>query len=116
MSIVHCVCVGHFDLGDTIRRRPLKGVRPLDLDRLNRLLAAYPREMAAHVQLIEGYVRCLWTTPRIGQHLYEFAYRLAREEGCMAVETGNRITYPPQAAQAQEQRRPQPFTSTPSRQ
>jgi hypothetical protein len=98
MSFVHFTSVGHFD---PYRLGPANLVcrRPLDLDRARRLLAEYPEVVARSVVFRDGYAQCCWTAPR-GKLVYEFAYRLARAEGCLAVEQGCQVTYPPQVAMA----------------
>jgi hypothetical protein len=103
MSAVHYTYVGHFD-PRSVDSPPVKCLRPIDLDRVNRLLAEFPRGVAAQVQVRGGFALCHWTAPEVGPQVYEFAYRLAREEGCLAVENGMRIAYPPEEAQAQRAR------------
>src|SRR5438132_739464 len=104
MSLVHYVTVGHFDPARGLARGQ-KPLRPIDLDLVNRLLAGYPREVAALVKIQDGYARCQWApAPReTGQLVYAFAYRLAQEAKCVASENGRRITYPPEATEAQEE-------------
>src|SRR5205823_2688887 len=71
-------------------------------DRVARLLAGYPAAVAGQVTVQDGYVRCRWAPGGgVGDQVLEFAYRLAREEGCLAVENGRQVRYPPEAARAQ---------------
>ena len=103
MSFFHYTLVGHFDVRHPEKRSP---VRPIDLDRVNWVLAEYPREVAALVQIQNGCARCQWApaaSQATGRLVYQFAYRLAQEEGCMAAENGRRITYPPEATAAQDE-------------
>jgi len=103
MSWVHYVTVGHFDANGYLRTQ--KPIRPIDLDRVNRLLAEYPREVAACVKIQNGCVLWVWTTlsVTISQELHQFASRLAQEEGCMVVADGVTVLYPPESVQAQEE-------------
>jgi hypothetical protein len=103
MSFIHYTLVGHFH--PQVWRGNKSCTRPIDAMRLNRILAEYPEAVAACVSLQDGYARCQWVpAPRgVGDQVREFAYRLAREEGCMAVENGREITYPPEAVLAQRE-------------
>ena len=100
MSFIHYTLVGHFNPRATNFR---VCARPIDLNRVQRLLGEYPQEVADLVTLQDGYARCQWVpAPRdITDLVIEFAYRLAREEGCVAAENGREVTYPPEAAREQ---------------
>src|SRR5262245_49753756 len=104
MSYFHHTLVGHFDVRHLPERQtPL---RPVDVDLVNRLLAEYPKEVAACVKIQNGCARCTWSPApgrEVARLVYEFAYRLAQEEGCMAAENGRRISYPPEATEAQDE-------------
>jgi hypothetical protein len=66
------------------------------------LLEEYPPGVAAFVSIQDGYVHCQWAPGgAVPEQIIDFAYRLAREEGCLAVENGRQIAYPPEAARAQ---------------
>lgn len=104
MSFVHYTLVGHFD-PRTVSASHLACAKPIDLDRVARLLAEYPSEVAARVTIGNGYVRCQWATGGdMSDQVFEFAYRLAREEGCLAVENGKQVMYPPEAARVQAEK------------
>jgi hypothetical protein len=101
MSFFHYTVVGHFD-PRTVARNNLAVARPVDPERVAALLAEYPAEVAAHVSIQNGCVHCQWATPLTYiPQVYEFAYRLARQEQCLAVENGTKVEYPPAAARAQ---------------
>lgn len=111
MSFLHYTLVGHFDpRGHPESQKPS---RPIDLDLVNRLLAEYPRDVAAWVTIKNGCARCQWTPhwgasatyscAELGRLIYQFAYRLAQEGRCMAAENGRRIEYPPEAMQTQQE-------------
>jgi len=104
MSGVHFTLVGHFN-PQTVHIRSgwckLIPARAIDPARVEKLLVEYPAEVAAHVKLIDGYVECLVVGS--GFTCYEaneFAYSLAKEEGCLVVENW-RVTFPPEAVKAQ---------------
>ncbi|HZN65007.1 MAG TPA: hypothetical protein VFB66_06870 [Tepidisphaeraceae bacterium] len=98
MSFVHHTQVGHFDPKSLTS--PV--TRPIDPGHVARLLEEFPEEVAAHVTLRDGYAHCNWA---IGGSIWDavrvFAYRLAREAGCLAVENRHLVTYPPQAARGE---------------
>jgi hypothetical protein len=98
MRTIKTLCVGHFDR-DSIRLAGWdpKCLRPIDLDRVNRLLAEYPAEVAANVAVRGGHVWCRITLPRQedGRLVADFADRLAREENCMSVLNGHAIIHSP---------------------
>jgi hypothetical protein len=101
MSFIHYTYIGHFDPA-TVSAGNLAVAKPLDPTRITRLLVEYPAGVAVQVILQDGYARCQWApAPVSEQEVIEFAYRLARKEGCLAVEQGRKVTYPPQAARAQ---------------
>jgi hypothetical protein len=101
MSLIHYTLVGHFD-PRTVSARNLTVARAIDKVRLIRLLAEYPATVAAWVTIRDGYARCQWAPAgAVSRQVFEFAYRLAREEGCLAVENGRQVMYPPEAARAQ---------------
>jgi hypothetical protein len=93
----HHTMVGHFD-PRVVRPGHYACSRPLNAECVARLLAEYPPEVARLVVVRDGSARCEWTPDR---RVFEFAYRLARQEGCLAVENGRQVTYPPGAARAQ---------------
>jgi len=69
-----------------------------------RLLAEYPEDVAAHVIVRDGYARCDWAALGwVSEPVHAFAHRLAREEGCLAVEQGREVVYPPEAVRAQRE-------------
>jgi len=92
--------VGHFD-PLTVRPDRLDVARPVDPKRVAALLAEYPVAVAEHVSIQNGYVCCEWRWPVHVPGVWEFAYRLARQEQCLAVENGRKVEYPPDAARAQ---------------
>ena len=101
MSFIHYTYVGHFDPA-TVSAHNLAVATPLDPARVTRLLAEYATGVAGQVILQDGYARCQWAPASVPtEEVIEFAYRLARKECCLAVEQGRKVTYPPQAAQAQ---------------
>lgn len=101
MSFIHYTLVGHFD-PRAVNPRSLACARPIDPERVARLLAEYPAEVAKWVTLQDGYARCEWAplTAPVSDMVFELAYRLVREEGAVAIENGREVTYPPAAARA----------------
>ena len=101
MSFVHYTRVGHFDAKKVSSTHHAVS-KPIDPDRVARLLTTYPSGVAEQVTIQDGYARCRWA-PAAGlmDAVFDFAYRLAREEGCLAVENGWVVTYPPEAAREQ---------------
>jgi hypothetical protein len=101
MSFIHYTLIGHFE-PRTVGPGYRACSRPIDPDRVERLLAEYPAEVADQVSLRDGSARCQWfPAGAVSGQVFEFAYRLAREEGCLAVENGRQVTWPPEAARAQ---------------
>jgi len=99
MSFIHFTLVGHFDPCDLSSKAV---ARPIDPAVVEALLAEYPEEVRAHVTLERGYVRCQWAPiPSASEEVIELAYRLARQEACLAVENGRTVEYPPEAVRAQ---------------
>lgn len=99
MSFNHYTYVGHFD---PVHVENIVVTKPIDQELVNRLLAEYPTGVAKFVALRDGYACCQWA-PAGGlmDDVFEFAYRLAHAEGCLAVENGRQVMYPPEAARAQ---------------
>ncbi|MFO0629711.1 MAG: hypothetical protein U0325_29315 [Polyangiales bacterium] len=101
MSFIHFVLVGHFDWkSHGFKDRRL--VRSIDPGGPGRILSEFPIEVAKQVHFSDGCVRCQWA-PSGGARAADvraFAYRLAYEEGCMALENGREVFYPPDAVQA----------------
>jgi len=101
MSFIHVMSVGHFD-PRIVRRINLTCTREIDPARVEKLLAEYPAEVAEHVRLIDGYVECNYVGSRgTCYEAHEFAIRLAKEEGCLAIDNGINIVYPPEAVEIQ---------------
>jgi hypothetical protein len=101
MSFIHHTLVGHFDPRTV--HRDLSVSRPIDAARVARLLAEYPLGVAGLVAVAGGYAECQWAPARgFSKQVYEFAYRLAREECCLAVENHRLVRFPPEAAAAQQ--------------
>jgi hypothetical protein len=100
VSVIHYTLVGHFDprkvFVDGVR--DLKVARPLDRAEVEALLAEYPEVVSAQVRLLEGYARCQWAPSTATAEVFEFAYRLARAAGALAVENGRQVMWPPEAA------------------
>jgi hypothetical protein len=62
----------------------------------------YPEDVRAHVTFENGYVRCEWAVlSRVLPRVRQFAYRLARQVGCLAIENGRTVEYPPEAVRLQ---------------
>jgi hypothetical protein len=103
LSSIHYTLVGHFDprsvFIDGVKNLAVS--RPLARDRVEALLAEYPELVAAQVRLEEGYARCQWAPSTMGEEVFELAYRLARLEGCLAVENGRQVMFPIAAVRAQ---------------
>jgi hypothetical protein len=103
MSVVYFALVGHFD-PQTVHIHgwyKLIPARAIDPARVEKLLVEYPAEVAAHVELIDGYVKCLVVGSGFTCcEANEFAYRLAKEEGCLIV-VNDRVIFPPEAVKAQ---------------
>jgi hypothetical protein len=101
MSFIHNTYVGHFDPA-TVFSRNRAVAKPIDPARVTRLLAEYPAGVAEQVVLQDGYARCQWAPAGgLTDAVIEFAYRLPRHEGCLAVEQGRQVMYPLGAARAQ---------------
>jgi len=111
MSFWHITYVGHFDSGmvNTLtgpRAEPITGkvipAHEIDTTRVEKLLAEYPVEVAYYVFLIDGFVACqTYGFGPFGREAYEIALRLAKEEGCLAVDSVVGVVYPPEAVEAQ---------------
>jgi hypothetical protein len=105
MSFIHYTLVGYFDPRTvwTSGSPNLVIAKPMNPERVRYLLAEYSDAVASHVTIQDGYVRCQWApAPReASDQIIEFAYRLARQAECVAVENGRQVTYPPEAARAQ---------------
>ena len=103
MGFVHYTLVGHFNPGTVYAddERDLAVSRPIDRASVDALLGEYPTVVAAQVRILDGYVRCQWAPSTHGEEIVEFAYRLARRLGCLAVENGRQVTFPPEAVRAQ---------------
>jgi hypothetical protein len=102
MSFIHYTLVGHFPNGSsTPSSQPV--TRGIDAAVVERLLAEYPPGVAALVTIQDGYARCQWAPAggALSAQVFEFAYRLARQIGCLAVENGRYAMHPPEAARAQ---------------
>jgi len=103
VSLIHSTIVGHFDPTKLIGPdRPI--LRQLDLAAAKALLLQYPEIVADHVEFYDGYAECWWADRsfRILDAVYEYAYRLAREQGCIAAETPVcYIAFPEEAKQVQ---------------
>lgn len=102
MSFTHVMFVGHFDPRSVRPSFSLTCTREIEPARVEKLLAEYPAEVAEHVKLIDGYVACQYVG--YGPACYEareFAIRLAKEEGCLAIDNGINIEYPPEAVEIQ---------------
>jgi hypothetical protein len=105
VGFVHYTLVGHFDPRTVFTEgvRNLAVSRPVDGAKAEALLAEYAGVVATQVRVQDGYVRCQWAPSTHGDDIVEYAYRLARALGCLAVENGREVTYPPEAARAQAQ-------------
>jgi hypothetical protein len=104
LGFVHYTLVGHFDPGTIYAlegERNLAVSRPVDRERAEALLAEYPTLVATQVRFQDGFARCQWAPSTHGEEVVEYAYRLARLLGCLAVENGREITFPPGAVRAQ---------------
>lgn len=103
MGSVYYTLVGHFDPRRVFvdGERNLAVSRPLDRAKVEALLAEYPTLVGAQVRIQDGYARCTWAPATHGEEVVEFAYRLARQERCLAVENGREVTFPPEAVRAQ---------------
>ena len=88
MSLVHSTIVGHFEPA-TLTAANRQTIRQLDLAAARELLAEYPSEVSEHVEFREGYAECWWANRsfQVLDAVFEYAYRLAREQGCVAAET-----------------------------
>jgi hypothetical protein len=103
LGFVHYTLVGHFDPRTVFTEgvRNLAVSRPVDGKKAEALLGEYPSVVATQVRVQDGYVRCQWAPSTHGDEIVEYAYRLARVLGCLAVENGREVTFPPDAARAQ---------------
>jgi hypothetical protein len=100
LSVIHYTLVGHFDPRKVFADggRDLKVTKPLDRAQVEALLAEYPEVVGAQVRLLDGYARCQWAPSTHTPEVFEFAYRLARLAGALAVENGRQVLFPVQAA------------------
>lgn len=103
MGSVYYTLVGHFDPATVCvdGNRNLAVSRPIDRAKVDALLAEYPPVVGAQVRLQDGYARCQWAPATNGEDVVELAYRLARVSGCLAVENGRQVTFPPEAVRVQ---------------
>lgn len=103
MGSVHYTLVGHFNPATVFAdgTKNLAVSRPVDRNKAEALLSEYPTVVAAQVYFQDGYARCQWAPSTHQEEIVEFAYRLARLEGCLAVENGRQVTFPPKAVRAQ---------------
>ena len=101
MSFIHYTLVGHFD--PRAVHRSLEVSRSIDPGQVDRLLAQYSAGSAEFVSIGNGYARCQWA-PAGGlmEAVREFAYRLASETHCLAVENMRVVGFPPEAVAAQQ--------------
>jgi len=88
------------------RAEPITGnvipAHEIDTTRVEKLLAEYPVEVAYYVFLIDGFVACqTYGFGPFEREAYEIAIRLAKEEGCLAVDSVVGVFYPPEAVEAQ---------------
>lgn len=96
MSLVHYTLVGHFD--PTTVHHDLTVKKSLDTTTVERLMALGAEDLRKWVTLKEGYVYCEWAScGSTRQHVYEFAYDLARATEAIAVENQMEVTFPPEA-------------------
>lgn len=103
MGSVYYTLVGHFNPTVVFVEgtRNLAVSRPIDRAKVDALLHEYPPVVAAQVRIQDGYARCQWAPATHGEEVVELAYRLARLEGCLAVENGRQVTFPPEAVRVQ---------------
>ena len=103
MSFVHYTLVGHFNPATVYAdgTKNLAVSRSIDAASVDALLAEYPKVLATQVRVQNGYARCQWAPSTHGDEVVELAYRLARLSGCVAVENGREVTFPPEAVRAQ---------------
>jgi len=105
MSLTIYTLVGHFD-PRRVHKRDLSVARPLDKERLDTLLAELPAGVTGLVHARGGYLQLRWAQggwPVLPRAVRDLARRLASEEGCIVVENGLRVTYPPEAYRAQQE-------------
>src|SRR5262245_34786697 len=97
MSFVHYTIVGHFDPEKIFPNRPLCALRPLDDGMIRAALNDLPREVQESIGFEEGYMVVQWSSLRFenSEKACNFAYRVAAQERCIAVESmGYRVTFP----------------------
>ena len=99
MSLIHSTIVGHFD-SRTLNARDRRPTRPIDTQAAKALLAEFPDHVASRGEFYDGYVECWWADRsfQISDAVYQYAYRLAESQGCIAAETPIcTVTYPEHA-------------------
>jgi len=103
LGSVYYTLVGHFNPATVFvdGNRDLTVSRPIERAKVDALLAEYPPVVGAQVRIVDGYARCQWSPATNGEDVVELAYRLARLSGCLAVENGRQVTFPPDAVRAQ---------------
>lgn len=103
MSFIHSTIVGHF-APETLTQQLRNTTRLLDINEAKLLLAEFPDHVSEQVEFRDGYAECWWASPRFNQAVYDYAYRLAEMQDCVAAETPLCvITYPELAKQRQSE-------------
>jgi hypothetical protein len=103
LSLIHSTIVGHFDAA-TLSYQNRHPLRPLDFSAAKALLSQFPRHVSDRVEFCDGYAECWWADRSftVSKEVYDYAYRLAKEQNCIAAETPVcHITYPEEARQIQ---------------
>ena len=105
MSVVHSTIVGHFD-PHTLAADRREVSQPIDIAAARQLMTEFPEYVADCVEFIDGYAECWWADRSFGDNaeVFQYAYRLAEQQSCIAAETPLcRIEYPESAKLQQTQ-------------
>lgn len=105
MSYRHYTIVGHFDPESLFPDKPLHAIRALERLPIDALLHDLPREVQESVDFRDGYMVVHWApmTFTNSEKAYEFAYRVAAEQQCIALESNAYlVTFPKSANEAQQ--------------
>ena len=106
MSFIHYTIVGHFDAETLFADRPLHAIRALERPPIDALLQELPAEVRESVDFRDGYMVVQWApmTFKNSDKAFDFAYRFAAEQQCIALESNGYVVTFPEAAQEAQQR------------
>src|SRR5262245_54317520 len=104
MSFIHYTIVGHFNPEKVIPNERLRALRQLDEQTVRAALGELPREVQECVGFEDGYMVVQWAPLGLGNSevAYDFAYRVAAQQQCLALESpAYLVTFPESARESQ---------------